>query len=322
MSSSVASMRSRQFQRVDRRLLLDADDDGRFGIVRAFAALDRRAFANDPDVAYEHRGCVRGLDAHRGDGVGVTETADAAHEVFLPLCDLKSGSRVLVRGGQRLLDFFERYLVCRKARWIEDDLVLLLLASRGDHLRDARNGQKPTPDDGFRDGPELQRRVAVRLQIDEQDLAHDRGDGRQERRLDVWRQRTRDERELLRDGLAGAVDVLPPIELHPHDGDANRRRGAHPPNARGAIQRGFDREGDQRLDLERVHARRFGEDGHRRRGQIRQHVQRDAGGRPAAPDQERGGEGHHNRTMPERPANESVNHVALSCQLSVLSSDS
>ena len=120
----------------------------------------------------------------------VSETADAPHQVLLALCDLKSGGRVLVRGGQRFLDFFERYLVCRKARWIEDDLVLLLLASRSDHLRDARNGQKPSPDDRFRDGSEFQRRVAVRLQVDEQDFAHDRGDWGQERWLDVWGQRT------------------------------------------------------------------------------------------------------------------------------------
>ena len=75
--------------------------------------------------------------------------------------DLKSGGRVLIGGGQRFCHFFELYLVCRKACWIEDDLILLALASRGDHLRDAWNSQKPSPDDGFRDGPKLQRRVTV-----------------------------------------------------------------------------------------------------------------------------------------------------------------
>jgi hypothetical protein len=142
-----------QFQCVDRRLFLNAHDDGRFGVVRALAPLDRRAFANDTHVLYEHWGCVRGLDADGGDGVGVIEAADTAHEVLLPLRNLKSCSRVPVGGDQRLLDFLKRHLVGRKAYRIEDDFVLLLFASRGDDLRDARHGQQPTSDDGFSNGP-------------------------------------------------------------------------------------------------------------------------------------------------------------------------
>ena len=103
-----------QFQRVDGWLFLNADDDGRFGIVRAFAPLDRRAFTNDSDVADQYWRCIRGLDADGGDRVDVTETADAAHEVLLPLCDLKSCGRVLVRGGQRLFNFLERDLVAAR----------------------------------------------------------------------------------------------------------------------------------------------------------------------------------------------------------------
>ena len=106
------------------------------------------------------------------------------------MCDLKAGGRVLIRGDQRFLDFLERHLVCREACRIEDDFVLLLLASCGDHLRDARNGQEPSPDDRLRDGSEFERRVAVRFQVDEQHLAHDGRDWGQERWLDVWGQRT------------------------------------------------------------------------------------------------------------------------------------
>ena len=164
----------RQFQRVDPWLLLNADDHRRSGIVRAFAPLDGCAFANDADVFNEHRRGIGGLDAHSGDGIDIAETAHTTHEVLLPLCHLKSSGCVLVRGGQGVLDILERDLVCGKARWIEDDLVLLLLASRSDHLRDAGNGKKPSPDDRFSRGPELQRRVVVRLQVDEEDLTHDR----------------------------------------------------------------------------------------------------------------------------------------------------
>ena len=127
-----------QFQCVDCRLLLNANDDGGFGVVRAFAPLDGCAFSNGTDILYEHRGRVRGLDADRGDGVGVTETPDTAHEVLLPLCHLKSCGRVPVCCDKRILNFLQRHLVCRKADRIEDHLVLLLFASGGDNLRDAR----------------------------------------------------------------------------------------------------------------------------------------------------------------------------------------
>ena len=43
---------------------------------------------------------------------------------------------------------------------------------------------------------------------------------------------------------------------------------------------------DQRLHLERIHARRFDQNRHGGRREIRQHVQRNPRGRPAAPDQE------------------------------------
>ena len=65
----------------------------------------------------------------------------------------------------------------------------------------------------------------------------------------------------------------------------------------GAVQRRFDRERDQRLDLERVHARRFGQDRHRRRREIRQHVERNTRRGPAAPHEERRRQRDHDRAM-------------------------
>ena len=63
--------------------------------------------------------------------------------------------------------------------------------------------------------PKLRWRVPVRFEIDEQHLAHDRRDRREERRLDIRRQRIRDQREFFRHSLASPVDVLPPVEFHP-----------------------------------------------------------------------------------------------------------
>ena len=138
-----------------------------------------------PDVADQHWRRVGGLHADGGDGVDVSETSDAAHEIFLSLRHLKSRGRVPVRRGQRPLDFLERDLVRRQPRRIEDDLVLFLLASGRDDLRHAGDREQAAPDDRLRDRAKFQRRVPIRFQIDEQDLAHDRGNRREKRRLDV-----------------------------------------------------------------------------------------------------------------------------------------
>ena len=106
-------------------------------------------------------------------------------------------------------------------------------------------------------------------------------------------------------------DVLSPVELDPDDRDADGRRRAHAAHARRAVQRRLDRERDQRLDLRRGHARRFGQDRDGRRGEIGQHVQRHARRRPAAPDQEGGGQRDDDRRDAQRPANQSVDHAAL-----------
>jgi hypothetical protein len=121
-------------------------------------------------------------------------------------------------------------------------------------------------------------------------------------------QRARDERQPFRHDLPRALDVLPPLELDPDHGDADRRRRTDAPHARRPVQRRFDREGDQRLDLERVHARRLGQDRHGRRREIGQHIERNAPGRPAAPDEERRRKGDDGGPVAQRPANQAINH--------------
>ena len=161
-------------------------------VVRAFAALDRRAFAHDR----RHRGPAPArasvaLDRHRGDGVDVAEPPDAADQILLAFGDLKAGRRIAVRGRQRRSTSCERHLVRGEPRRVEHDLVLLLLAAGGDDLRHARHGEQPAPDDRLGDGAQLERRMPIGFEIDEQHLAHDRRHRREERRLDVRRQRCR-----------------------------------------------------------------------------------------------------------------------------------
>ena len=124
-------------------------------------------------------------------------------------------------------------------------------------------------------------------------------------------------RELLGDGLPRAGNVLAPVELDPHDRDTDRCGRAHATYSDGAIQRRFNRQCDHRLDLERIHARRFDEDRDRRRRQIGEHIERHARRRPAAPHEKGGGQRHHDRAMRERPANQSINHQCLSMHVTM-----
>ena len=298
-----------QLQRVHGGLLLNADDHRGSRVVRAFAALDRGAFPHGPDIADEHGRRIGRFDGDRGDRLGVAKPSDAADQVLLTFGDLKTGRRISVRGRQRRFDLLERHLVGRQTRRIEHHLVLLLLASRRDHLRHAGNGEQPPPNDRLGDGAQFQRRMAIRLEIDEEHFAHDRRHGREEGRLDVRRQRACHERELLRHRLPRPGDVLTPVEFDPDDRDADSGRRAHPTHARGAVQRRLDGERDQRLNLERVHAGRFGQDRDRGGREIRQHVERNSRCGPSAPHEKGGSERHHDGAMPERPANQCVNHL-------------
>ena len=116
-----------------------------------------------PTSRIEHRSGVGGLHGHSGDGVDVGESADAAHQILLALGDLEAGGGIPVGGRERLFDFLERTFVRGQACRIEHDLVLLLLAAGRNHLGNARNREQAPTDDGLGDGPQLQRRMPVRL---------------------------------------------------------------------------------------------------------------------------------------------------------------
>ena len=119
---------------------------------------------------------------------------------------------------------------------------------------------------------------------EEENLAHDRRDRRQDGPLDLRRQRAADERELLGDDLPREEDVGAPVEFDPDDRDAQRRRRADAAHARRAVDGALDRERDQRFHLLRRHAAAFGQDRDGRRRQVGEHVDRHvARGPDAAP---------------------------------------
>ena len=68
--------------------------------------------------------------------------------------------------------------------------------------------------------------VTVGRDREEQDLAHDGRDGRQDRPFDLWRKGPAHKREFLGDDLTRKEDVSTPVELDPYDGNADGSRGA------------------------------------------------------------------------------------------------
>ncbi len=97
--------------------------------------------------------------------------------------------------------------------------ILPDLAADGDDLSDAGNGEQPRPDHEIGDLAHVhRRRLAVRGERDQHDLAHDGGD-----RAHSWihgcRQLLADQREAFRNELARPVDIDAPIEF-----DVNHRK--------------------------------------------------------------------------------------------------
>ena len=115
----------------------------------------------------------------------------------------------------------------------------------------------------------------------------------------------------LRHDLAGAVDVLAPLELDPHDRDAGARDRADAPDPRRAVERGLDGEGHEDLDLLRRHAAGLGDHGDRRRGEVGEDVDREPGGHDGAGDEEDGGHAEDDGAVAERGADDGVEHAAL-----------
>ena len=107
----------------------------------------------------------------------------------------------------------------------------------------------------------------------EQDLPHDRAD-RPHLRDGVGGQLIAHQRKPLGDLLAVAVDVGAPVELDIDDGEPDAGNRTHAAHAGQAIHLGFDREGDELLDLRGGEAFGLGHDGDRRLVEVGEDVDR------------------------------------------------
>ena len=302
---------ARQGQRVDVGLPVDAEDDRGPRVARSVSAPERgadfdRGHVRDPDGA----GAARADDG-RGDRLGVGQPAHALDQVFLAARPPEPGRRVPVGAPQRVFHRGQRQPVVGQAIGLDPHLELAALAADHRHLGDAGRGQQPPADDHVRGGAQLHRRVRRRLQRHEHDLAHDRRQGREDRRRDRVGERGGRRRQLLGDGLAGPVDVFPPVEVDPDHREPDGGRRPHPAHPRGPVHRRLQRQGDQRLHVGRDHAPPLDEHRHRRRGHIRQHVHRHLPQDRAAPREECAGAGQHRETVAQRPADDGVQHQCV-----------
>jgi len=126
-----------------------------------------------------------------------------------------------------------------------DDLILPFRPTNRRDLGDAWHGEQAAAHDCVGNGSQLQRILRLRRNREEQNLAHDRRDRCQHRTLHLGREGSADERQLFGDDLSREEDVRPPVEFHPHDGDAECGGGSDAPDIRGAIDRAFKRERDE-----------------------------------------------------------------------------
>jgi hypothetical protein len=89
----------RQLHRVRTRLSLDADYDRRVAVTRAFAALERRAFAHVGNVANEHGPVAVQGDHAVADFLCRSCPADGLKHVLLRPLHVDAGRRVLTRAA-------------------------------------------------------------------------------------------------------------------------------------------------------------------------------------------------------------------------------
>ena len=302
---------ARQGHRVDVGLPVDAEDDGGPPVARSVSAPERgadldRGHVRNPDGT----GAAR-PDDRRGDRLDIGQPAHALNQVLLAARLPEPGRRVPVGAPQRLFDRGQRQPVVGQPIGVDEHLELPALAADHGHLGDTGGGQQPPADDHVGGGAQVDRRVRRGLQRHEHDLAHDRGQRREDRRRDRVGQRGDHRRQLLGYDLAGSVDVLSPVEVDPDHREPDGRGRPHPAHPRRPVHHRLDGQGDQRLHVGRGHALPLDEHGHRRRGHVRQHVDRHLAQDDDAPHDERAGAGEHRQAVAQRPANERIQHQCV-----------
>ena len=228
--------------------------------------------------------------------------ADIADQEFLRVLVGEAAAGIAAELRQRFLELLVGDAKGTQRRRIGRDAVLAHFAAHRDDLRHAGNGEQARAHHEVGDLAHAHGRDAFRRRHrDEQDLAHD-GIDRAHLRSRVGRELALHEREPLGDLLAVAEDFRAPGKLDIDDRKPDARDRAHAGDAGQPVHLGFDRIGDELLDLLRRQALGFGHDGDRRPVEIGEHIDGQPRGGQRAEDDEHGGGDQHEYPVLERVA--------------------
>ena len=155
--------------------------------------------------------------------------------------------------GDRGDDVVQREVEAAERFWVDDRRVLLGFAAPGVDLADAGNGEQLVADDPVVQRLELHQRHLRRGDRVLVDFAEGRGHG-VHLRLQAGRDAALHLVDALRDQLADKIFVHGVVEDDGNHGQVELGGGAHHLQLGHAHHGGFDRIGDELLDLDRRHA--------------------------------------------------------------------
>ena len=146
------------------------------------------------------------------------------------------------------------------------------ISAVGGNLRDAGYGQQPPSHCPVRNRAQIHQRALIGRQSNDQNRTGHRREWRHRRRLHALRQAVGEDGKALRNQLARPVDVATRSEYDGHDRQPLNGGRSHAFDARQAVDRRFDRLGDENLDLLGAEAWRFGLDRDLWRRKFGEHV--------------------------------------------------
>ena len=206
---------------------------------------------------------LSGLDDRCGHLLYVLGGDHSAHDVFVAVFVDDTSVGVLVHASGYGHHLAEGHSVVLHLLRVNQDLILLDVASEHCHLGHASGGQQSGTECPVGQRPQIQHRGAVGGQAYDHQLSEDGGLGAEGRVAGGLWQILCGCGQFLRHDLAGQVYVGAPVELNPYYGESGGGRAAHPADSGGAVDGGLDGEGHKLLDLFGGHSVGLGHDYYR-----------------------------------------------------------